>query len=69
MCYISHKMEEIEQIADRIAVLRDGQTIGEVTPIGEITLDQIIQRMVGRDIKDMFPKASFQARRADARGA
>ena len=60
MCYISHKMEEIEQIADRIAVLRDGQTIGEVTPIGEITLDQIIQRMVGRDIKDMFPKASFQ---------
>ena len=33
MCYISHKMEEIEQIADRIAVLRDGQTIGEVTPI------------------------------------
>ena len=60
MCYISHKMEEIEQIADRIAVLRDGQTIGEVTPIGEITLDQIIQRMVGRDIKDMFPKASFK---------
>ena len=60
MCYISHKMEEIEQIADRIAVLRDGQTIGEVTPIGEITLDQIIQRMVGRDIKDMFPKASFR---------
>lgn len=60
MCYISHKMEEIEQIADRIAVLRDGQTIGEVTPIGAITLDQIIQRMVGRDIKDMFPKASFQ---------
>ena len=56
MCYISHKMEEIEQIADRIAVLRDGQTIGEVTPIKEITLDQIIQRMVGRDIKDMYPK-------------
>ena len=60
MCYISHKMEEIEQIADRIIVLRDGQTIGDVTPIKEITLDQIIQRMVGRDIKDMFPKASFQ---------
>ena len=56
MCYISHKMEEIEQIADRIAVLRDGETIGDVTPIAEITLDQIIARMVGRDIKDMFPK-------------
>ncbi len=56
MCYISHKMEEIEQIADRIAVLRDGETIGDVTPIADITLDQIIARMVGRDIKDMFPK-------------
>jgi ABC-type sugar transport system ATPase subunit len=56
MCYISHKMEEIEQIADRIVVLRDGQTIGDVTPIGDITLDQIIARMVGRDIKDMFPQ-------------
>ncbi len=59
MCYISHKMEEIEQVADRIAVLRDGQTIGEVTPIEDITLDQIIARMVGRDIKDMFPKVDF----------
>jgi ABC-type sugar transport system ATPase subunit len=59
MCYISHKMEEIEQIADRIAVLRDGQTIGNVTPIADITLDQIIARMVGRDIKDMFPKIDF----------
>ena len=55
MCYISHKMEEIQQIADRTAVLRDGQTIGDVTPIADITLDQIIARMVGRDIKDMFP--------------
>jgi D-xylose transport system ATP-binding protein len=56
MCYISHKMEEIKQIADRIVVLRDGQTIGDVTPIADITLDQIIARMVGRDIKDMFPR-------------
>lgn len=60
MCYISHKMEEIEQIADSIVVLRDGQTIGEVTPISEITLDQIITRMVGRDIKDMFPKRTIE---------
>jgi ABC-type sugar transport system ATPase subunit len=60
MCYISHKMEEIEQIADRIAILRDGETIGDVTPIADITLDQIIARMVGRDIKDMFPKVDFE---------
>ena len=57
MCYVSHKMEEIKQIADRVVVLRDGQTIGDVTPIADITLDQIIARMVGRDIKDMFPRS------------
>jgi D-xylose transport system ATP-binding protein len=60
MSYISHKMEELQQIADRMIVLRDGKTIGEVTPMAEITLDQIISRMVGRDIKDMFPKKEFQ---------
>ena len=60
MSYISHKMEELQQIADRIVVLRDGKTIGEVTLMSEITLDQIISRMVGRDIKDMFPKQEFQ---------
>jgi D-xylose transport system ATP-binding protein len=56
MCYISHKMEEIQQIADRIVVLRDGQTIGDEAAIEDITLNQIITRMVGRDIQEMFPK-------------
>lgn len=60
MSYISHKMEELQKIADRVIVLRDGRTIGEVTPIAEITLDQLISRMVGRDVKDMFPKGKFQ---------
>jgi ABC-type sugar transport system ATPase subunit len=60
MSYISHKMEELQQIADRLVVLRDGKTIGEVTPMSEITLDQIISRMVGRDIQDMFPKQECQ---------
>ena len=58
MCYISHKMEEIKQIADRIVVLRDGRTIGDVTANAGITLEQIIARMVGRDIKDMFPSGA-----------
>jgi D-xylose transport system ATP-binding protein len=60
MCYISHKMEEIKEIADRVVVLRDGKTIGDVTPITDITLDQIIARMVGRDIMDMFPGSARQ---------
>ncbi|MER2529114.1 MAG: sugar ABC transporter ATP-binding protein [Candidatus Competibacter denitrificans] len=60
MSYISHKMEELQQIADRVVVLRDGKTIGPVTPMADITLDQLISRMVGRDVKDMFPKGQFQ---------
>lgn len=55
MIYISHKMEEFKKIGDRVAVLRDGKTIGDAIPISEITLDEIMQT-VGRDIKDMFPK-------------
>lgn len=57
MTYISHKMDELKEIADRVAVLRDGRTIGEVIPMSKITMDEIISRMVGRDIQDMFPKA------------
>src|SRR5487761_2204037 len=60
MCYISHKMEEIKEVADRVVVLRDGQTIGDVTAIADITLEQIIARMVGRDIEDMFPPRERQ---------
>ena len=60
LCYISHKMEEISQIADRVVVLRDGRTIGEATPISDITLDQIIERMIGRALKDMYPHGSRQ---------
>ena len=55
MCYISHKMEEISQIADRVVVLRDGRTIGAATPISDITLDQIIERMIGRELNEMYP--------------
>lgn len=60
MCYISHKMEEIKEVADRVVVLRDGQTIGDVAAIADITLEQIIARMVGRDIEDMFPPRGRQ---------
>src|SRR6201996_3975513 len=58
LCYISHKMEEIAAIADRVVVLRDGRTIGEPTAISDITLDQIIARMVGRELKEMYPQSA-----------
>jgi ribose transport system ATP-binding protein len=47
--YISHRLGEIEQIADRVAVLRDGRNAGTLTR-GEITHDRIVKLMVGRDL-------------------
>jgi ABC-type sugar transport system ATPase subunit len=53
--YISHKMDEIFQIADRISVLRDGEFMGTY-PVNEIDHDQLIKLMVGREIREFIPK-------------
>ncbi len=54
MIYISHKLDEVFRISDRITVLRDGKTVGtNVTP--EWTESQVIARMVGREVGDIFP--------------
>jgi D-xylose transport system ATP-binding protein len=58
MCYISHKMDEITAIADRVAVLRDGRTIGATTALSDITLDQIIAKMIGRELNEMYPHSA-----------
>ncbi len=47
--YISHKLNEVVQIADRVVVLKDGQNSGEL-PIENVTEDKIVRMMVGRDI-------------------
>jgi methyl-galactoside transport system ATP-binding protein len=52
--YISHKMDEIFQIADEVTVMRDGRWI-MTSPISAITRDQLISSMVGRDFSSMFP--------------
>jgi len=52
--YISHRMEEIFTICDRISVLRDGQFIG-TKRIRETTFDEIVHMMVGRQIGERFP--------------
>lgn len=57
--YISHRMEEIFTICDRISVLRDGQFIGTKL-IRETTFDEIVHMMVGRQIGERFPKRSVQ---------
>lgn len=52
--YISHRMQEIYSICDRITVLRDGLSVGEY-PIQDLDQNKLIELMVGRDIQDPFP--------------
>jgi len=53
--YISHKLDEIFEIADMVTVLRDGQTVS-TNPKSQITKDRLIHDMVGRELKDFFHK-------------
>ncbi len=55
LIYISHRMEEIFSISDRVAVMRDGRLIG-VQPTKELTINKVVQMMVGRELKEYFPK-------------
>ena len=52
--YVSHRLEEIFQIADRIVVLRDGQCVGQ-RPVNAVSRDEVIELMVGRELSDEFP--------------
>ena len=61
--YTSHRMEEIEQISDTVAIMRDGAFIRQA-PTATLTERQIIADMVGRDIEDLFPGRSLGARGA-----
>ena len=54
MIYISHKMDEIKRIADDITVMRDGGYVG-TWPAAEMTTDQIITKMVGRELTNVYP--------------
>ena len=53
--YISHKMEEIERIADHITVLRDGKLVGSA-PAKEVSVRKLISWMVGREWSEQFPR-------------
>ncbi len=54
--FIGHRLEEVFEIADRITVLRDGKWIS-TRPRAEVTHDQVIRDMVGRDVQDFFAKS------------
>ena len=53
--YISHRLDEIFTITDRVTVLRDGINVGE-RPTSQITRNEMIELMVGRELKDEFPE-------------
>ncbi len=53
--YISHRMEEIFALCDRITILRDGQYI-DTKEIKDLTMDDVVQMMIGREIGERFPK-------------
>jgi len=57
--YISHRLEEIFQIADRVTVLRDGRLVA-TKEVAETNREEIIQMMVGRELREKIPKKAAQ---------
>ncbi|MDV2582211.1 sugar ABC transporter ATP-binding protein [Alkalibacillus haloalkaliphilus] len=57
--YISHRMEEIFKICNRVSVLRDGEYIG-TRVIGEVEYDELISMLVGRELGTLFPERDVE---------
>jgi ribose transport system ATP-binding protein len=61
--YISHRLGEVEELADRVVALRDGRNAGTLAR-EEITHDRMVRMMIGRDIKGFYPREGGGAARA-----
>jgi ABC-type sugar transport system ATPase subunit len=59
MLYISHRLDEIFQIADRVTVIRDGEHI-QTEEVTKVTKDQLVSWMVGRTLTNLYPKESVE---------
>ena len=57
--YISHRMSEIQAVADRVTVLKDGRTV-MTAPLAEAPTGRLVRAMVGRDLADFYPPRSSQ---------
>ncbi len=62
MIYVSHRLDEIFRIADRVAVLRDGRLVGE-KPVKDTSPSELVNMIVGREVKDLY----VRAKRAEGR--
>ena len=58
--FISHRLEDLFELADRVTVLRDGDYVGTREMAG-VTTEELIQMMVGRTLSDLFPKQEVEA--------
>ncbi|HEY9100675.1 D-xylose ABC transporter ATP-binding protein [Chitinimonas sp.] len=57
--YISHKLDEVAAVCDTISVIRDGRHVA-TEPMAELDVDRIVTRMVGREIKNLYPKVPHE---------
>jgi ribose transport system ATP-binding protein len=57
--YISHRLDEIFRIADRVTVMRDGEIV-DTLPVSELDEDRLVRLMVGRDIENLYPKTEVE---------
>lgn len=57
--YISHFLEEVQELADRFTVLRDGHSVA-TGGMNQFSLDQIIEKMVGRNLTEQYPRVSHE---------
>ena len=55
LLFISHRFDEVFDLCDTVTVMRDGEYI-DTSPIADTTVDEIVRRMVGRDVTTLFPK-------------
>jgi rhamnose transport system ATP-binding protein len=59
--FISHRFDEVFALCQRVTVMRDGQWVA-TAPIDELTVDQLVRQMVGRDVATLFPKQDTDPR-------
>ncbi|SEU37376.1 sugar ABC transporter ATP-binding protein [Nonomuraea wenchangensis] len=60
LLFISHRLEEIFELCQRVTTLRDGALVA-TDPIGDLTPDALVRRMVGRELEALFPKQDTTA--------
>ena len=57
MVYVSHRLDEIFRVADRVAVLRDGKLVGE-TPVANTSPSELVNMIVGREVKSLYVRSA-----------